>query len=245
MVCGPRPPTSTEATLLQSTVVHNPFVWVKTCLLLGQSSSLRSLAAKSSISFLALSSTPHLQPPPPPPPSPHTSTQESWTLFTTLYRSWCHNPVATVALCLLSQNYSHASNLVQKFSNIEITAGLLKEIDELVQLIESPIFSFLRLQLLVPQEQASLVRTLYGLLMLLPQSSAFNCLKQRLSCVSVIIEVEQEGKSRKRKYVRGVLVGPVCMRVLINVFKNKHWQFCTTGNLYNPFQFTRNVSAKE
>ncbi len=125
--------------------------------------------------------------------------QESWTLFTTLYRSWCHNPVATVALCLLTQNYDHASNLVQKFANIEILAGLLKEIDELVQLIESPIFSFLRLQLLVPQEQASLVRTLYGLLMLLPQSTAFGCLKQRLSCVSVIIEVEQEGKSRRRK----------------------------------------------
>ena len=104
-----------------------------------------------------------------------------------------------MALCLLTQNYDHASNLVQKFASIEVTAGLLKEIDELVQLIESPIFSFLRLQLLVPQEQASLVRTLYGLLMLLPQSTAFNLLKQRLSCVSVIIEVEQEGKSRKKK----------------------------------------------
>lgn len=125
--------------------------------------------------------------------------QESWALYSTLYRSWCHNPVATVALCLLTQNYDHASNLVQKFANIEITASLLKEIDELVQLIESPIFSFLRLQLLVPQEQSALVRTLYGLLMLLPQSTAFNCLKQRLNCVSVIIEVEQEGKSRRRK----------------------------------------------
>lgn len=125
--------------------------------------------------------------------------QDSWTLFTTLYRSWCHNPVATVALCLLTQNYEHSSNLIQKFANIEITASLLREIDELVQLIESPIFSFLRLQLLVPQEQAPLVRTLYGLLMLLPQSAAFSCLKQRLSCVSVIIEVEQEGKSRRRK----------------------------------------------
>lgn len=107
--------------------------------------------------------------------------------------------MATVGLCLLTQNYDHASNLVQKFANIEITAGILKEIDKLVQLIESPIFSFLRLQLLVPQEHASLVRTLYGLLMLLPQSTTFNCLKQRLNCVSVIMEVEQEGKSRRRR----------------------------------------------
>lgn len=128
-----------------------------------------------------------------------THPQVNWTLFTTLYRSWSHNPVATVALCLLTQNYDHASNLVQKFANIEITAGLLKEIDKLVQLIESPIFSHLRLQLLAPHEQASLVRTLYGLLMLLPQGGAFNLLKNRLSCVTVIMEVEQEGKIRKRK----------------------------------------------
>lgn len=56
-------------------------------------------------------------------PAHHFLLQESWGLFTTLYHSWCHNPVATVALCLLSQNYEHASDLVDKFSNVEITAG--------------------------------------------------------------------------------------------------------------------------
>ena len=123
--------------------------------------------------------------------------QGSWHLFTTLYSSWCHNPVATVSLCLLSQNYEHASNLVQKFADIEITADLLREIDSLVQLIESPIFAFLRLQLLAPQEHVSLVRTLYGLLMLLLQSSAFSSLKQRLSCVPVITIIDKEGKSKR------------------------------------------------
>lgn len=128
---------------------------------------------------------------------PSSFMQGSWHLFKTLYSSWCHNPVATVSLCLLSQNYDHASNLVQKFADIEITADLLKEIDSLVQLIESPIFAFLRLQLLAPQEHVSLVRTLYGLLMLLPQSSAFSSLKQRLSCVPVITIIDKEGKSKR------------------------------------------------
>lgn len=130
------------------------------------------------------------------------ATAESWSLFATLYRCWCHNPVATVALCLLTQNYDHAANLVQKFSDIEITSGLLKEIDKLVQLIESPIFSFLRLQLLVPHEHSSLVRALFGLLMLLPQSTAFTSLRQRLGCVSVIMEIEQEAKPKKKKSQR-------------------------------------------
>ena len=56
---------------------------------------------------------------------------------------------------------------------------------------------FLRLQLLAPQEHVSLVRTLYGLLMLLPQSGAFSSLKQRLSCVPVITIIDKEGKSKR------------------------------------------------
>lgn len=40
------------------------------------------------------------------------NSQESNALFTCLYKTWCHNPIATVALCLLSQNYEHAYNLV-------------------------------------------------------------------------------------------------------------------------------------
>lgn len=36
----------------------------------------------------------------------------SCSLFVSLYTSWAHNPVATVALCLLSQNYRHACDLI-------------------------------------------------------------------------------------------------------------------------------------
>ena len=38
--------------------------------------------------------------------------QESCSLFICLYKSWCHDPVSTVALCFLSQNYEHACNLL-------------------------------------------------------------------------------------------------------------------------------------
>ncbi|XP_054714365.1 protein VAC14 homolog [Uloborus diversus] len=110
-------------------------------------------------------------------------TESSWSLFVCLYRSWCHSPVATVSLCLLSQNYKHACDLLHLFSDIEVTVEFLTEIDKLVQLIESPIFTYLRLQLLDSQENPFLVKSLYGLLMLLPQSEAFHTLRHRLSCV--------------------------------------------------------------
>ena len=86
----------------------------------------------------------------------------------------------------------------------------LTEIDQLVQLIESPIFACmfkfaliflytsiirfkmalknisldLRIELLEPEQNGPIVHTLYGLLMLLPQSEAFHTLRRRLDCVA-------------------------------------------------------------
>uniref|UniRef100_A0A8B9HWL4 Protein VAC14 homolog n=1 Tax=Astyanax mexicanus TaxID=7994 RepID=A0A8B9HWL4_ASTMX len=110
-------------------------------------------------------------------------TPESCTLFCCLYRSWCHNPVATVSLCFLTQNYRHAYDLIQKFGDLEVTVDFLIEVDKLVQLIESPIFTYLRLQLLDVENNPYLIKALYGLLMLLPQSQAFQLLSHRLRCV--------------------------------------------------------------
>uniref|UniRef100_A0A6Q2YJF3 Protein VAC14 homolog n=1 Tax=Esox lucius TaxID=8010 RepID=A0A6Q2YJF3_ESOLU len=110
-------------------------------------------------------------------------TQESCALFCCLYRSWCHNPVATVSLCFLTQNYQHAYDLIQKFGDLEVTVDFLMEVDKLVQLIESPIFTYLRLQLLDVENNPYLIKALYGLLMLLPQSQAFQLLSHRLRCV--------------------------------------------------------------
>ncbi|KAI7558432.1 hypothetical protein KC319_g10601 [Hortaea werneckii] len=63
---------------------------------------------------------------------------------------------------------------------------MLIQIDKLVQLLESPVFTYLRMQLLEPERFPYLYKCLYGLLMLLPQSSAFAALKNRLNSVSAI-----------------------------------------------------------
>jgi len=115
------------------------------------------------------------------------NTPESKSLFSALYRTWCHNPVATFSLCLLTQVYEHACELLGKFGELEVTVSFLVEVDKLIQLLESPIFTFLRLQLLEPQRYAYLVKALYGILMLLPQSSAFHTLKNRLDSMPTII----------------------------------------------------------
>ncbi|KAF7510013.1 hypothetical protein GJ744_007117 [Endocarpon pusillum] len=113
-------------------------------------------------------------------------TKDGQMFFVALFKSWCQNAVATFSLCLLAQAYEQAYHLLQIFAELEMTVNMLIQIDKLVQLLESPVFTYLRLQLLEPDRYPYLYKCLYGLLMLLPQSSAFAALKNRLNSVSAI-----------------------------------------------------------
>ncbi|CAN0447798.1 unnamed protein product, partial [Hapterophycus canaliculatus] len=96
---------------------------------------------------------------------------EDRELFGALFACWCHNPVATFSLCLLAQAYEVSAELVKEVAEVEITVGFLMQVDKLVQLLESPIFLRLRLQLLDVDSPSypALLKSLYGILMLLPQ----------------------------------------------------------------------------
>ena len=117
----------------------------------------------------------------------------------TLYPAWSHNPVALLSMCLLAQLHEHASELVLQFAEIEISVAFLLQIDKLVQLIESPIFTHVRLQLLEPEQHPCLLKALWGILMLLPQSPAFHTLKNRLAAVPEIGLLRLQLELRDRK----------------------------------------------
>lgn len=105
-------------------------------------------------------------------------------LFQSLYASWCHSPMATISLCLLAQAYSHASCVIQSLGEEDINVKFLVQLDKLIRLLDTPVFTDLRLQLLEPGKHTWLLKTLYGLLMLLPQQSvAFKILRTRLKTV--------------------------------------------------------------
>ncbi|XP_020233089.1 protein VAC14 homolog isoform X3 [Cajanus cajan] len=105
-------------------------------------------------------------------------------LYVSLYASWCHSPMAIISLCFLAQTYQHASSVIQSLLEEDINVKLLVQLDKLIRLMETPIFAYLRLQLLEPERHIWLFKALYGLLMLLPQqSAAFKILKTRLKAV--------------------------------------------------------------
>ncbi|XP_019432672.1 PREDICTED: protein VAC14 homolog isoform X2 [Lupinus angustifolius] len=105
-------------------------------------------------------------------------------LYVSLYASWCHSPMAILSLCLLAQTYQHASVVIHSLGEEDINTKFLVQLDKLIRLLETPTFTCLRLQLLEPGRYVWLFKTLYGLLMLLPQQSpAFKILKTRLKAV--------------------------------------------------------------
>lgn len=105
-------------------------------------------------------------------------------LFLALYSSWCHSPMATISLCLLAQAYYHACSLIQTLGEEDVNVKFLIQLDKLIRLLETPIFTYLRLQLLEPARYPWLLKSLYGLLMLLPQqSAAYGILQTRLKVV--------------------------------------------------------------
>ncbi|KAJ5174340.1 Protein VAC14 [Penicillium canariense] len=164
-------------------------------------------------------------------------TREGQMFFVALFRSWCHNAVSTFSLCLLAQAYEQAYNLLQIFAELEMTVNMLIQIDKLVQLLESPVFTYLRLQLLEPEKYPYLYKCLYGVLMLLPQSSAFAALKNRLNSVSNIGFLH----GGPRRYANGI---PPAKTPGSPPFERTHMLMTPTSTAQTAPSYDRSSSAR-
>lgn len=110
----------------------------------------------------------------------------SFELFESLFKCWSLNSPSLLCLTLLTSNYHLSYQIINQMVKYEININILVQLDLLIQLLESPIFAKLRLDLLDPVTNIYLFKCLYGLLMLLPQSNSFKILQNRLNSVSSI-----------------------------------------------------------
>ncbi|CCW64291.1 unnamed protein product [Phytomonas sp. EM1] len=118
-------------------------------------------------------------------------------IFVQLGRSWNHNGVALLALCLLTRSYRLSLAICQYLGEIELSPSTLVQIDRLAQMLEGPVFSFLRVAMLTPSRCIPLVQTLFGILLLLPQTSPqYKILYNRLKVVPSLAQLGNEGKGR-------------------------------------------------
>lgn len=116
------------------------------------------------------------------------SEKNDWSLFSTLFQCWSYNVPSALSLCLLTSNYELAYLIIKNLAETEVSFQLLTQLDVLVQLLESHIFLKLRLQLLEPDKHPYLYKTLYGILMIMPQSSTYTVLNNRLSSLTLFIQ---------------------------------------------------------
>ena len=136
---------------------------------------------------------------------------EKESLLRGLFPCWCHSPAATIGLCLLSGLDATAYFCAEHTARdeTELTRDALVRLDRLVHLFETPPFAGARLRLLAPEKNKSarphLRRALAAVLALLPQSSAFRALRDRLGACAPPPAGEQGGseteESRKHEAV--------------------------------------------
>ncbi|XP_039124934.1 protein VAC14 homolog isoform X2 [Dioscorea cayenensis subsp. rotundata] len=157
-------------------------------------------------------------------------------LFISLYASWCHSAMATISLCLLAQAYQHASSVIQSLGEEDINVKFLVQLDKLIRLMETPIFAYLRLQLLEPGKYTWLLKALYGLLMLLPQqSAAFQILRNRLKTVpSIAFNTDQLKRASSGNPYSQIL--PVSEDIIRNQ---------DSGNMHNAINFASRLQQFE
>jgi len=97
-----------------------------------------------------------------------------------LLLAWFRCPVSTLALCLWLHWFELAAEITARLASIQLSGEVSAQLTSFVELLESPIFVRVRLQLLESQWRPSLLRTVLGLVVLLPQA---HVLRARLEIV--------------------------------------------------------------
>eukprot|EP00040_Diaphanoeca_grandis_P026368 m.147529 g.147529 ORF g.147529 m.147529 type:complete len:738 (-) comp30541_c0_seq2:505-2718(-) len=114
-------------------------------------------------------------------------------LFVTMYRGWSCSAISPLAFCLLAEAHGHATTLLSRIADLEVTLEMNNEVKLLASVVESASFSRLRIQLLDSRKNTYLIKALFGLLMLLPQNEQQQHLRGRLkSLVGVAVMLNKQ-----------------------------------------------------
>jgi hypothetical protein len=112
-------------------------------------------------------------------------------LFHILLHSFAHNLASSVTLCFWAGAYRTTHMLLNSIDPLDLNLMFLLEVDRFIELLERPLFRHLHIRMLErdgdPTREGSanmLFQTLKALLMLLPQSTCYFVLRDRLASVS-------------------------------------------------------------
>jgi len=111
-------------------------------------------------------------------------------LFFKLYKIWSFNPISLIVFCVITEHFELTYNIILNIIKIQLDNEYYIHLGQLVQLLESDLYDYIRIRLLEPTKNIYLIKALYGILMLLPQGQAFNVLSNRMCNVQALFEIE-------------------------------------------------------
>ena len=133
------------------------------------------------------------------------SSDRRQNLFRVLFYSFAHNYMAAISLCFWGGAYLTAAIALHDINPMEINLIFYLEVDQFIELVERPIFRHLHFRMLENEDEANdegnsavLFRAMKSVLMLLPQSTCYFVLKDRLSTVAKFRQVSHSDKKNTR-----------------------------------------------
>ena len=113
-------------------------------------------------------------------------------LFEKLFSLWAFNPFMAVLLTMYCNYFELSYYLTLELSKIKLQENDYIELCQIIQIFESSIFNNVRIKLLRPKKNIFLVKTLYALLMILPQSNSFDALNNRIKSIKFISKFDED-----------------------------------------------------
>ncbi|SCO75504.1 conserved Plasmodium protein, unknown function [Plasmodium vivax] len=106
--------------------------------------------------------------------------KKQYSLFSLILIAWLRNPISSISFLLWLEKYQLAYLICSYLSLLSLNSDFYHQLDNLIFLLESPIFSKQRMHLVYPQNYPFLIKSLMILSLMLPLNTSNNILQKRL-----------------------------------------------------------------
>ena len=125
--------------------------------------------------------------------------KEREKFFSNLYSIWSINPISVLILCIVTENFELAYNIILNLKDVKFNDDIFKKLGKLVETFKNEKYDCFWQKLLEPSENIYFIKTLFGILMILPQGVAFDYLSDKLSNVQTLLKIEEDDKKSYTK----------------------------------------------
>ena len=121
--------------------------------------------------------------------------------FTKMFSVLCYTPISALMFCIIAGYFELSFNVLLNFGNVTLGVDYVAQFQIVINYIENHIANDLRMKLLKPLNNIDLVRTLYGILLILPQGVEYDMLSNRMKGIETLIEMSYDDYYRDEEEV--------------------------------------------